>query len=149
MRRGIKPNIFDIEVNGKVLHKESDDRINQKLLEETILKVNYKSFTQIVILGSSNFVPFMQLVKAHRREVIEDLLDIRIFSTMNSIIKDEIKSKKEEIKSLHIRKDSIKDKVEMQENFIDELENRSKENIENSAFTTSCLTNYHNSCSCL
>ena len=132
VRRGIKPNIFDIEVNGKVLHKESDDRINQKLLEETILKVNYKSFTQIVILGSSNFVPFMQLVKAHRREVIEDLLDIRIFSTMNSIIKDEIKSKKEEIKSLHIRKDSIKDKVEMQENFIDELENRSKENIENS-----------------
>ena len=131
IRRGIKPNIFDIEVNGNLLPKESDDRINQKILEETILKVNYKSFTQIVILGSSNFVPFMQLAKAHRREVIEDLLDIRIFSTMNSIIKDEIKSRKDEIKSLHLKKDSIKDKVEMQENFIDELENRSKENIEN------------------
>jgi DNA repair exonuclease SbcCD ATPase subunit len=88
VRRGIKPNIFDIEVNGKQLHKESDDRINQKLLEENILKVNYKSFTQIVILGSSTFVPFMQLTTANRREVIEDLLDIRIFSTMNTIIKE-------------------------------------------------------------
>ena len=80
VRRGIKPNIFDIELNGNPLHKESDDRINQKLLEENILKVNYKSFTQIVILGSSTFVPFMQLSTSNRREVIEDLLDIRIFS---------------------------------------------------------------------
>ncbi len=61
VRRGIKPNIFDIEVNGSILHKEADDRANQRILEENILKVNYKSFTQIVILGSSTFVPFMQL----------------------------------------------------------------------------------------
>ena len=88
IRRGIKPNIFDIEVNGNPLHKESDDRINQKLLEENILKVNYKSFTQIVILGSSSFVPFMQLTGSNRRDVIEDLLDIRIFSAMNSLIKE-------------------------------------------------------------
>ena len=88
VRRGIKPNIFDIEVNGVPLHKEADDRANQRILEENILKVNYKSFTQIVILGSSTFVPFMQLTTSNRREVIEDLLDIRIFSAMNALIKD-------------------------------------------------------------
>lgn len=129
VRRGIKPNVFDIEVNGKQLHKESDDRINQKILEENILKVNYKSFTQIVILGSSNFVPFMQLATAHRREVIEDLLDIRIFSSMNNIIKEKIRQKKDQIKSLDLKKESLKDKVLMQKNFIEQLESRGKDNI--------------------
>ena len=129
VRRGIKPNIFDIEVDGKQLHKESDDRINQKLLEENILKVNYRSFTQIVILGSSTFVPFMQLTTANRREVIEDLLDIRIFSTMNTIIKENIRTKKDEIKSLELKKQNLKDKVEMQKSFIEELENRGNANI--------------------
>jgi DNA repair exonuclease SbcCD ATPase subunit len=129
VRRGIKPNVFDIEVDGKQLHKESDDRINQKLLEENILKVNYKSFTQIVILGSSTFVPFMQLTTANRREVIEDLLDIRIFSTMNTIIKEKIRTKKDEIKSLELKKQNLKDKVEMQKSFIEELENRGNANI--------------------
>jgi len=129
VRRGIKPNIFDIEVNGNPLHKEADDRANQRILEESILKVNYKSFTQIVILGSSTFVPFMQLTTANRREVIEDLLDIRIFSAMNSLIKDNIRTKKEQIKSLDIKKDNLKDKVKMQEEFIDELESRGNANI--------------------
>jgi DNA repair exonuclease SbcCD ATPase subunit len=131
VRRGIKPNIFDIEVNGKQLHKEADDRINQKILEETILKVNYKSFTQIVILGSSTFVPFMQLTTSNRREVIEDLLDIRIFSSMNNIIKEKIRQKKEQIKSLDYKKESLKDKVQMQKNFIEQLESRGKDNIKN------------------
>jgi DNA repair exonuclease SbcCD ATPase subunit len=129
VRRGIKPNVFDIEVNGKQLHKEADDRANQKILEENILKVNYKSFTQIVILGSSNFVPFMQLTTANRREVIEDLLDIRIFSSMNNLIKEKIRQQKEQIKSLDLRKESLKDKVLMQKNFIDQLESRGKDNI--------------------
>ena len=129
VRRGIKPNIFDVEVNGNPLHKESDDRTNQKILEENILKVNYKSFTQIVILGSSTFVPFMQLVTAHRREVIEDLLDIRIFSAMNNIVKDKIREKKEQIKSLDLKKENFKDKIKMQESFIEELENRGNANI--------------------
>ena len=129
VRRGIKPNIFDIEVNGVPLHKEADDRANQKILEENILKVNYKSFTQIVILGSSNFVPFMQLTSSNRREVIEDLLDIRIFSAMNNLIKDKIKEQKEEIKSLSLKKDTLKDKIKMQESFIEELENRGNANI--------------------
>ena len=130
VRRGIKPNVFDIEVNGKPLHKEADDRANQRILEESILKVNYKSFTQIVILGSSTFVPFMQLTTANRREVIEDLLDIRIFSAMNGLIKDNIRTKKEQIKSLTLKKDTVKDKMNMQQNFIEELENRGNANID-------------------
>jgi DNA repair exonuclease SbcCD ATPase subunit len=129
VRRGIKPNIFDVEVNGVPLHKEADDRSNQKILEENILKVNYKSFTQIVILGSSTFVPFMQLTTAHRREVIEDLLDIRIFSAMNNLIKDRIREKKDQIKSLELKKENFKDKMRMQQEFIEELENRGNANI--------------------
>jgi DNA repair exonuclease SbcCD ATPase subunit len=141
VRRGIKPNVFDIEVNGVALHKEADDRANQRILEENILKVNYKSFTQIVILGSSTFVPFMQLTTAHRREVIEDLLDIRIFSAMNSLIKDRIRVEKEQIKSLEVRKETLKDKEKMQRNFIEELENRGKENIENRKIKVTELLN--------
>jgi len=129
VRRGIKPNIFDIEVNGNPLHKEADDRANQRILEESILKVNYKSFTQIVILGSSTFVPFMQLTTTNRREVIEDLLDIRIFSAMNNLIKDSIRTRKEQIKSLDIKKDNLKDKMHMQQEFISELESRGNANI--------------------
>ena len=129
VRRGIKPNIFDIEMNGVSLHKEADDRANQRILEENILKVNYKSFTQIVILGSSTFVPFMQLTTAHRREVIEDLLDIRIFSAMNNLIKDKIREKKDQIKSLELKKETLKDKMKMQQSFIEELENRGNANI--------------------
>ena len=130
VRRGIKPNVFDIELNGNLLHKEADDRANQKILEENILKVNYKSFTQIVILGSSTFVPFMQLTTANRREVIEDLLDIRIFSAMNGLIKDKIRTQKEQIKSLDVKRKNVKEKIDMQKRFIDELENRGKQSID-------------------
>ena len=129
VRRSIKPNLFEIEVNGQKMHKQADDRAMQKILEENILKVNYKSFTQIVILGSSAFVPFMQLSGTNRREVIEDLLDIRIFSAMNTIIRDKIRKQKEEIQVLDLKKDNIKDKLQMQEKFIAELDNRGKENI--------------------
>ncbi len=130
VRRGIKPNVFDIEVNGVALHKEADDRANQRILEENILKVNYKSFTQIVILGSTNFVPFMQLNSANRREVIEDLLDIRIFSAMNGLLKDKMRNLKEQIKSTDLKKENLKDKVKMQKDFIEELENRGNANID-------------------
>ncbi len=130
VRRGIKPTVFDIVVNGTELHREADDRAMQRLLEDSILKVNYKSFTQIVILGSSTFVPFMQLTTANRREVIEDLLDIRIFSLMNNILKDKIRNHKDHVKSLDLKKETLKDKMKMQQNFIDELENRGKQNIE-------------------
>ena len=130
IRRGIKPNLFDIEVDGTVLNKEADDRSNQKILEESILKVNYKSFTQIVILGSSTFVPFMQLTTATRREVIEDLLDIRIFSMMNGLLKEKMREQREKIKSLELRKENIGDKISMQESFIEEVEQEGKTNIE-------------------
>jgi len=129
VRRGIKPNIFDIEINGNPLHKEADDRANQRILEESILKVNYKSFTQIVILGSSTFVPFMQLSTTNRRDVIEDLLDIRIFSVMNSMIKDHIRVKKDQIKSLDLKKENLKDKIELQDNLIQKLTDQGKEKI--------------------
>ena len=129
VRRGIKPNVFDIVVDGVALHKEADDRSNQRILEENILKVNYKSFTQIVILGSSTFVPFMQLNSANRREVIEDLLDIRIFSAMNNLLKDKMRNLKEQIKSLALKKENFKDKVKMQQDFIEELESRGNANI--------------------
>jgi DNA repair exonuclease SbcCD ATPase subunit len=129
VRRGIKPTVFDIIVNGVEMHREADDRAMQRVLEDNILKVNYKSFTQIVILGSSTFVPFMQLTTANRREVIEDLLDIRIFSLMNNLLKDKLRTQKDQVKSLDLKKETLKDKMKMQQEFIDELENRGNANI--------------------
>ena len=129
IRRGMKPNIFEIHRNGQMLNQSSSVNDQQKWLEQNVLKMNYKSFTQIVILGSSAFVPFMQLTGSTRREVIEDLLDIKIFSAMNNIIRDKIKNIRDEVKTLELKKESLNDKVEMQENFIEELENRSKKNI--------------------
>ena len=133
IRRGIKPNIFDIIQNGVELNKEADDRAMQRLLEESILKLNYKSFTQIVILGSSTFVPFMQLTGTNRREVIEDLLDIRIFSAMNNLLREELREKRNQVKSLDLKKENINDKMSMQENFIEELEEQGKNNIKHNA----------------
>jgi len=130
VRRCMKPNLFEIEVDGQKMHKQADDRATQKILEENILKVNYKSFTQIVILGSSAFVPFMQLSGSNRREVIEDLLDIRIFSAMNLIIKEKIRKQKDEIRVLDLSRENVKDKLDMQKKFIEELENRGKANIQ-------------------
>lgn len=127
--RGIKPNIFEIHKDGNALNQSAASLDQQKWLEQNVLKMNYKSFTQIVILGSSTFVPFMQLTASNRREVIEDLLDIRIFSSMNNLIKDKIRAIKEETKVLELKKESLSDKVKMQENFIKELESRGKENV--------------------
>ena len=129
VRRGIKPNMFDIEIDGEMRNKEADDRINQKVLEEQILKLNFKSFTQIVILGSSNFVPFMQLSAPHRREVIEDLLDIKVFSAMNLIVKEKLRENRETVRTLELKKSNLHDKVKMQEEFIEELDKRGKESI--------------------
>ena len=127
--RGIKPNLFEIWRNGSLMDQSSAALDQQKWLEQNVLKMNYKSFTQIVILGSSTFVPFMQLTTANRREVIEDLLDIKIFSSMNVVIKEKIRQLKEEIKVLELKKETLRDKVDMQKNFIEELENRGNANI--------------------
>lgn len=130
VRRGQKPTIFEIYKNDSLLDQSSSAIDQQKWFEQTVLKMNYKSFTQIVILGNSNFVPFMQLTAASRREVIEDLLDIKIFSSMNIVVKDKIKTIKDEVKLLEIKKDSLSDKVKMQSNFIEEIEKESNFQIE-------------------
>ena len=119
--RGIKPNTFEIWKDGNCLNQFSNANDQQKWLEQNVIKMNYKSFTQIVILGSTNFVPFMQLTATHRREVIEDLLDIKIFSSMNNLIRDKIKLVRDEIRTLDLKKESLNDKVEMQTNWIKEL----------------------------
>lgn len=128
--RGIKPNIFEIYRDGNILDQAASANDQQKYLEQTILKMNYKSFTQIVILGSSNFTPFMQLPISGRREVIEDILDIKVFSTMNNIIKDQLRRHKEDVKVLNLKKESFTDKVKMQENFISELNSRGKSTLQ-------------------
>ena len=92
IRRGIKPNIFEIYVNGKLYNQDANSRDYQKYLEQQILKLNYRSFTQVVILGSSTFSPFMQLKSKQRREVVEEILDIQIFSLMNMILKTQLKT---------------------------------------------------------
>lgn len=128
--RGIKPAVFEIYVDGKMMNQDAAAADQQKYLENNILKLNYKSFTQIVILGSSTFVPFMQLPAAGRREVIEDILDIRIFSAMNAVVKDKIRQNREEVKVLDLKKDNLADKVDMQREFIRHLEEEAQQEIE-------------------
>jgi len=127
--RGIKPNIFQIYKDGKCLDQYASSSDQQKWFEQSVLKMNFRSFTQVVILGSSNFIPFMQLTASSRREVIEDLLDIKVFSSMTSIVKEKVKNLKEDIKILSLKKESISSKIEMQQNFIDEIESRGNSNI--------------------
>ena len=129
--RGIKPNLFEIHRNDVCMDQFSAANDQQKWLEQNVIKMNYKSFTQIVILGSTNFVPFMQLTAPNRREVIEDLLDIKIFSSMNNLIKDKIRGVREEIRTLDLKKESLNDKVSMQTKFMTELEQQGKNRIEN------------------
>ena len=130
IKRGIKPNIFEIWIDGILQNQAASSTDQQKQLEDSILKLNYKSFTQIVILGSASFVPFMQLSTANRREVVEDLLDIKIFSAMNAVIKDRIKNTNDKIKELSLKQSMTEEKVEMQKEFIESVEKSGKENIE-------------------
>ena len=127
--RGIKPNLFEIHRNGICMDQFSAANDQQKWLEQNVIKMNYKSFTQIVILGSTNFVPFMQLSAPNRREVIEDLLDIKIFSSMNNLLKDKIRGIKEEVRTLDLKKESLNDKVNMQTEFIEQIEKRGNDDI--------------------
>ena len=127
--RGIKPNLFEIYRGDKALDQDAAALDQQKWLEKNVLKMNYKSFTQIVILGSSTFVPFMQLSAQNRRDVIEDLLDIKIFSSMGFVIKEKIRTLKEDLKVLELKKETLNDKVQMQQEFIEQLENRGKQSI--------------------
>ena len=112
VRRGIKPNVFEIYRNGELVNQDAAARDYQSYLEKNILKLNYKSFTQIVVLGSATYVPFMELSAHGRREVIEDLLDIQVFSTMNNLLKEKVSSNKEEINENSYQKDLIESKLD-------------------------------------
>ena len=127
--RGIKPNVFEIYKDGKKLNEDSSANDQQKYLEGQVLKLNYKSFTQIVILGSASFVPFMQLSAPHRREVIEDLLDIKVFSSMSDILKEKLKVSRDRIKVLELKKESVADKIVMQKRFIKQIEEEGENDI--------------------
>jgi len=127
--RGLKPNIFEIWQNNILVNQESHSRDYQKLLETNILKLNHKSFHQVVVLGSSNFIPFMQLPAHARREVIEDLLDIGIFSKMNAVLKESSSKLRDALKDTDYQLNSIKEKIELQDKHIDSLHAISEKNV--------------------
>ena len=131
IKRGIKPNFFEIWENGKMLDQDSKVVDQQKTLEKQILKLNYKSFTQIVVLGSSTFVPFMRLPGAQRREIIEDLLDINVFSNMNEILKVRLKEIRDAVQVHELNAQSVKEKITLQEGFITQLESKQKSQLKN------------------
>ena len=126
VRRGIKPNLFEIEVDGKQLEQNANVRDFQEFLEKQILKLNYKSFTQIVVLGNSSFVPFMQLKTNDRRAIIEDLLDIQIFSTMNGLLKNYISDNKTNLDKNSNSKSLVEQKIELKKEYVDQLKAKTK-----------------------
>lgn len=130
IRRGIKPNLFEIYKNNVLLDQLASSNDQQEWLEKNVLKLNYKSFTQIVILGSASFVPFMQLSTANRREIVEDLLDIKIFSSMNTILKEKVKLINDKIKDSDNKIEMTNEKIVMQENFIKNIESNNKKEID-------------------
>lgn len=125
--RGIKPTVFEIYCNDELINQDSESKDYQSLLEQQILKFNYKTFTQVVVLGSAAYVPFMQLPLASRREVIEDLLDIKIFSLMNAILKDKSAKNKDDISAIDSAIDIAKERVEAQKKLISVLESNDAE----------------------
>ena len=131
IRRGIKPNLFEIYQNDVLMNQDSANRDYQKILEQQILRLNYKTFTQVVILGSASFVPFMQLPTTQRREVIEDILDIKIFSTMNQLLKEKISETKDDITKIENQLSSAKTKVESQQAIIKTITEAKTTAIEN------------------
>ena len=127
--RGIKPNIFEIYQNGNMINQDAAIKDYQKVLEQQILKLNYKTFTQVVILGSASFVPFMQLPVWQRREVIEDILDIKVFSTMNTILKEKIAENKELVSSVETEIRIITEQAKAQKKLIDSLQTSKDQNV--------------------
>lgn len=113
IKRGMKPNVFEIYQDGKIINQDAESKEYQDMFERNILKLNHKSFNQIVVLGSASFVPFMQLPAAHRREVIEDLLDIQIFSTMNLLLRDKITANKNDLTDTDYNMRLMSEKIEM------------------------------------
>lgn len=130
VRRGIKPTLFEIYQNGVLINQNAEVKEYQDMFEKTVLKMNYKSFKQIVVLGSSNYVPFMQLSAYDRRQVIEDLLDIQIFSVMNNLLKEKLNQNKSEIRDNEYKIELIDQKIEMTQKHIKSLRSNNEEMIE-------------------
>ncbi len=128
--RGIKPNIFEIHASGDVINQDAAARDYQKYLEESVLKLNYKSFTQIVILGSASFTPFMQLPPSTRREIIEDILDIQIFTTMNTVLRDKMTALKDEVAEAENKLEVLKQKATIQKEYVDTLEANKEKRVD-------------------
>ena len=128
--RGIKPNVFEIYIGGKMYNQDANVRDYQKYLEQQILKLNYRSFTQVVILGSSTFIPFMQLKSRHRREVVEEILDIQIFSLMNMILKQKLKTIETECRELEYKESITKEKLVLKKKYIKDIQDNRRKLIE-------------------
>ena len=128
--RGIKPNIFEIWCNGVMLNQDAAVRDYQKHLESTILKLNFRSFTQVVILGNASFVPFMQLRARHRRQVVEEILDIEIFSKMNLMFREKVKAQDELIKQSDFNSQLIEGKIDSQKKHIEEMSGNNQQSID-------------------
>ena len=128
--RGMKPSKFEIYCNGQAWNQDSSQIEQQKNFEANVLKMNYKSFTQIVVLGSSTFVPFMKLPGGQRREIIEDILDIQVFSTMNVLLKDKMRGNNEELRDIDYQLDLLKDRIELQKQHMFSLEKKTQEEID-------------------
>ena len=128
--RGIKPGIFEIYQNGNLMNQDAANKDYQKVLEQQILKLNYKTFTQVVILGSASFVPFMQLPTGQRREVIEDILDITVFSTMNQLLKEKMVGTKEQLQSIETSIRILTEKAKAQQTVLKALQNSQLQNIQ-------------------
>lgn len=130
VRRGASPNVFEIIQDGEVLNQDANVRDFQKVLEEGILKLNYKSFTQICVLGSASFTPFMQLPLGARREIIEDILDIQIFTSMNSVLKQKMDELKDKVRVLQGELEIAKEKASIQKQYIDTLEGDKRKRVD-------------------
>jgi DNA repair exonuclease SbcCD ATPase subunit len=130
IRRGLNPTVFEIYKNGNLLDQHSSVIEQQKWLEQNVLKMNYKTFTQIIVLGTTNFIPFMQLSPIDRREIIEELLDIKVFSSMNVLVKDNIKSFRDAIKLLRVKEVGLEEKLELQKQFIEQIKQKESANLQ-------------------
>ena len=145
VRRGIKPAVFEIFLNGKIINQDAKSTDYQKYLEEKVLKLNFKSFTQIVVLGSASFVPFMQLTTNDRRVIIEDILDIGIFSVMKSLVKDRSGILQEELSDLEFKIKMLQEKIILEEKYIEELKINSNKkrdtNLDKIEYTEKLISN--------
>jgi len=130
VKRGLAPALFEIYRNGELLDQHSSVIEQQKWFEQNVLKMNFKTFTQIIVLGTSNFIPFMQLSPSDRREIIEELLDIKVFSSMNLLVKDNIKAIKDNIKLHRVKEVGLEEKIELQKEFIEQIKQKDSANLQ-------------------